>query len=58
MNIDIKAFAKCANCARWTKPLETSACNMKSYESKIETLPFKKNVFGDLYCTDFVLSLS
>ena len=58
MNVDIKAFAKCATCARWTKPLKTSACYMSEEESKIETLPFEKNAFGDLYCTDFVLSLS
>ena len=58
MNIDIKAFAKCVNCARWTKPLKTSACYMSEEESKIEALPFEKNASGDLYCTDFVLSLS
>ena len=58
MNIDFKAFARCANCERWTKPLETSACYMSEEESTIETLPFKKNVFGDLYCTDFVIVFS
>ena len=58
MNIDVKAFAKCANCARWTKPLETSACYMTEDEPTKETLPFNKNAFGDLYCNDFKIVLS
>ena len=53
-----KAFAKCVNCARWTKPLKTSACYMSEDESTVETLSLKENAFGGLYCDDFRLSMS
>ena len=54
MKIDLNKFAKCANCARWTKPLDTSACKL----SEKETLPFKKNDQGEFYCDDFVIVFS
>ena len=53
MNIDLSKFAECKSCARWTKPLETSACNMIEHKSPVETLQFKENDSGDFYCDDF-----
>ena len=58
MNIDLSKFAKCANCARWTKPLKNSACNMNEDDVLEPTLPFNKNDNGDLYCDDFQPVLS
>jgi hypothetical protein len=57
LKADCKAFAKCVNCARWTKPLKTSACYMSEEDSIVETLLFKENAFGGLYCDDFRLSM-
>ena len=43
---------QCANCAIWTTPLETSACNVNVDAPTIE---YDKNDDGALYCDDFKL---
>ena len=43
---------ECCKCARWAKPLKSSACFMGGHNSNIQN-DFKKNDAGTLYCLDF-----
>ena len=42
---------QCSNCARWTNPLNSSACSYSSVTAV--KLDFKVNKKGILFCEDF-----